>query len=239
MQVGYVGLLKAINNFDPALGGSLAADAQPTITGELKRHFRDKRWPVHVGRSVQELVLEVRAATEDLTPQLGRPPADADLAAHLGVSTADLHQARLAEMTLRPFSLDEPLGGHSDAASLADLLGEDDRRIDHMLAMNAVAAHWEELPARERTVLMLRFHGGLSQAEKSGNANGEGQACAAAPPQRRQSGRHEPECQGDGDRARPRSKGQRGQRAASSARREASRGVLLWLRSAGEQTGRA
>jgi RNA polymerase sigma-B factor len=165
MQVGYVGLLKAINNFDPALGGSLAAYAQPTITGELKRHFRDKRWPVHVGRSVQELVLEVRAATEDLTQQVGRPPADADLAALLGVSTADLRQARLAEMTLRPFSLDEPLGGHSDAASVADLLGEEDPRIDHMLAMNAVAAHWGELPARERTVLMLRFHGGLSQAE--------------------------------------------------------------------------
>src|ERR1019366_2168191 len=60
MQVGYVGLLKAINNFDPAVGGSLAAYAQPCISGEIKRHFRDKRWQVHVERSVQELVLEVR-----------------------------------------------------------------------------------------------------------------------------------------------------------------------------------
>ena len=58
MQVGYVGLLKAINNFDPAFGGSLAAYAQPCITGEIKRHFRDKRWQVHVERSMQELVLQ-------------------------------------------------------------------------------------------------------------------------------------------------------------------------------------
>jgi RNA polymerase sigma-B factor len=165
MQVGYVGLMKAINNFDPAVGGSLAAYAQPTITGELKRHFRDKCWPVHVRRPVQELVLTVRAAREDLTGDLGRAPADADLAAHLGVSTADLREARLAEMTLRPYSLDAPLGGDTGAASLGDLLGEEDRRIEHMLAMNAVAAHWDELPERERTVLMLRFHGGLTQAE--------------------------------------------------------------------------
>ncbi|HEX4655808.1 MAG TPA: sigma-70 family RNA polymerase sigma factor, partial [Streptosporangiaceae bacterium] len=71
MQVGYVGLLKAINNFDPAVGGSLAAYAQPCISGEIKRHFRDKRWQVHVERSVQELVLQVREATRQLTQQLG------------------------------------------------------------------------------------------------------------------------------------------------------------------------
>src|SRR5581483_12160291 len=74
MQVGYVGLLKAINNFDPAIGGNLAAYAQPCISGEIKRHFRDKRWQVHVERSVQELVLKVRDATRQLTQQLGHEP---------------------------------------------------------------------------------------------------------------------------------------------------------------------
>ncbi len=165
MQVGYVGLMKAIRKFDPAVGGNLAAYAQPTITGELKRYFRDNRWPVHATRSVQELVLAVRAATEDLTHELGRVPAEAELAARLAVSAAELRDARLAETAFRPSSLDEPLGTHSDAASLADLLGEDDRRIEHMLAMQVVAAHWDELPARERTILMFRFHGDLSQAE--------------------------------------------------------------------------
>jgi RNA polymerase sigma-B factor len=165
MQVGYVGLMKAINGFDPALGGSLAAYAQPTILGELRRHFRDKRWPVHASRPVQELVTAVRAATEDLTHELGRFPAEAELAARLAVSPADLSAARLAEAASRPFSLDFPATGGSGPASVAELLGEDDPRIEHMLAMRVVAAHWDELPARERTVLMLRFHGNLSQAE--------------------------------------------------------------------------
>jgi RNA polymerase sigma-B factor len=165
MQAGYVGLMKAINNFDPAVGDSLAAYAQPTITGELKRHFRDSRWPVHAKRSVQELVLAIRAATEDLTQELSRAPAEADLAARLNVSRAELREARLAETAFWPSSLDTPLGGGPAGASLADLMGEDDPRIEHMLAMQVVAAHWDELPARERTILMLRFHGNLSQAE--------------------------------------------------------------------------
>ena len=76
MQVGYVGLLKAINNFDPAFGNSLTAYAAPCVSGEIKRHFRDKRWQIHVRRSAQELLLELRKATEELTHQLGRDPGD-------------------------------------------------------------------------------------------------------------------------------------------------------------------
>src|ERR1700728_2848700 len=93
MQVGYVGLLKAINNFDPDIGGSLAAYAQPCISGEIKRHFRDKRWQVHVERSMQELVLQVREATRQLTQQLGHQPADSELAGHLGISDHELREA--------------------------------------------------------------------------------------------------------------------------------------------------
>jgi RNA polymerase sigma-B factor len=165
MQVGYVGLMKAINNFDPAVGVILAAYAQPTIIGELRRHFRDGRWPVHVRRSAQELVLAVRAATEDLTHELARAPSEADLAAHLGVSTADLRDAQLAERAFTPLWLDAPISDNPGAGSLADYLGGEDRQIEHMLGMQAVAAHWDELPARERTILTLRFHGNLSQAE--------------------------------------------------------------------------
>src|ERR1700744_5156405 len=86
MQVGYVGLLKAINNFDPDVGVSLPAYAQPCVSGEIKRHFRDKRWQVHVRRSAQELVLQVREATRQLTQQLGHQPGDAELIEHLGIS---------------------------------------------------------------------------------------------------------------------------------------------------------
>jgi RNA polymerase sigma-B factor len=86
MQVGYVGLLKAINNFDPAFGSNLASYAQPCIAGEIKRHFRDKRWHVHVKRSTQELRLELCRVRAELTQQLSRAPKDDELAEQLGIS---------------------------------------------------------------------------------------------------------------------------------------------------------
>src|SRR6202012_5175088 len=85
MQVGYVGLLKAINNFDPDFGGNLASYAHPCVNGEIKRHFRDKRWQVQVRRWAVELVVQVRSASEALTQQLGRTPSVSELAAHLGI----------------------------------------------------------------------------------------------------------------------------------------------------------
>ena len=90
MQVGYLGLLTAIGHFDPAVGASLAAYARPCVSGELKRFFRDKRWAVRVKRPVQELVLQVREAAGPLAQQLGRTPADSDLARHLGISGDEL-----------------------------------------------------------------------------------------------------------------------------------------------------
>jgi RNA polymerase sigma-B factor len=165
MQVGYVGLLKAISNFDPALGRSLVAYAHPYITGELKRHLRDKGWQVHVERSVQELVLQVREAARYLTQQLGHLPADAELARYLGVSDADIRKARQAELVLQPWSLDEPLRGQDGAASLGDLLGQDDPQVEHMLGMRAVATHWGELPLREQQILRMRFAGDMTQAQ--------------------------------------------------------------------------
>src|SRR5260370_35640863 len=90
MQVGYVGLLKAINNFDPELGSNLASYAQPCITGEIKRHFRDNRWGVHVKRSTQELRLDLCRVRTELTPQLSRAPKDPEPAHRLGISDDDL-----------------------------------------------------------------------------------------------------------------------------------------------------
>jgi RNA polymerase sigma-B factor len=165
MQVGYVGLLKAINNFDPAVGSSLAAYAQPCISGEIKRHFRDKRWQVHVERSVQELVLKVRDATRELTQQLGHEPDDAELIKQLNISDDDLREARRADLVFQPASLDAPVAGQPDTASLADVLGEDDPHVEHTLDMEAVYAHWDELPRREQRILLMRFYGDMTQAE--------------------------------------------------------------------------
>jgi RNA polymerase sigma-B factor len=165
MQVGYIGLLKAIGNFDPAAGTSLAAYARPCISGELKRYFRDTRWPLHVKRPVQELVLQVRDATGPLTQQLGRTPADSDLARYLGVSGDDVQQARQAQLAFQPSSLDAPLAGLSTVSTLADSLGAEDPRLDHMLGMHAVAAHWGELPPREQQILIMVFNDDMTQAE--------------------------------------------------------------------------
>jgi RNA polymerase sigma-B factor len=165
MQVGYVGLLKAINNYDPEVGDSLAAYAQPCVYGEIKRHFRDKRWQIHVRRSAQELLLELRKANEELTHQLGRAPEEAELASRMGVSVDDMQEARQADLVFSTYSLDAPLSDRDDPALLADLLGDDDPGLAHMIDMEALSAHLGELPDREQRILMLRFYGNLTQTE--------------------------------------------------------------------------
>jgi RNA polymerase sigma-B factor len=165
MQVGYVGLLKAISKFDPAVGGSLATYARPCIIGEIKRHFRDKRWQMHVKRPVQELVLEVREATWRLAQELGRTPAESDLTKHLGVSGDELRQAQRAEMAFQLYSLDAPLAGQVHMGTMEDLLGAEDPQMEHMLGMQAVATHWGELPPREQKILLMDFRGGMTQAQ--------------------------------------------------------------------------
>ena len=102
VQVGYVGLLKAINNFDPGVGRNLAAYAQPCITGEIKRYFRDKRWQVHIERPVQERLLELRESARQLTQSLGHAPSDAELAGNLGLTEAAVREAHGADMMLQP-----------------------------------------------------------------------------------------------------------------------------------------
>ncbi len=165
MQVGYVGLVAAINNFDPAVGCSLATYARSHIDGEIKRYFRDKRWQVHVVRSVKELAIQARSATWQLAQELGRTPTESDLAACLGVSGRDLRDARLAEMAFQPSSLDAPLSGQPGGAMVADLLGEEDPQMDHLVDMQAVAAHWGELSPRQQKILLMRFYDGLTQEQ--------------------------------------------------------------------------
>jgi RNA polymerase sigma-B factor len=165
MQVGYVGLLKAINNYDPEVGDSLSAYAQPCISGEIKRHFRDKRWQIHVRRSAQELLLELRKANEELTQQLGRDPGEDELAERLGVSADDMQEARQADLVFSTYSLDAPLSDREDPALLADVLGDDDPGVMHTIDMESVNAHWDELPEREQRILVMRFYGNLTQTE--------------------------------------------------------------------------
>jgi RNA polymerase sigma-B factor len=165
MQVGYIGLLKAIGGYDPAFGNGLRAYAVPCITGEVKRHFRDKRWQVRMTRPVQELLLEMRGATEDLTHELGRPPGEGELAGRLGVSPEELREARQAAYGLSALSLDAPVGGGEDPAELGDLLGGEDAGFQQAVDMESVERHWDELPRREQRILIMRFYGNPTQED--------------------------------------------------------------------------
>jgi RNA polymerase sigma-B factor len=165
LQVGYVGLLKAINNFDPRHGDSLGAYAQPCISGEIKRPFRDRRWQLRVSRQDQELLLRMRPAEDALTQQFGRVPTDRELARHLGVRDDDVLGARQAHLVFTTCSLDAPLSSREDPGLLADILGQEDPDLTHAVDIEAVRAHLDELPERDQRILMLRFYGNLTQEQ--------------------------------------------------------------------------
>src|SRR5215472_11570799 len=109
LQVGFVGLIKAINNYDPAMGTGLAGYALPCVSGEIKRHFRDKRWQVHVKRSLQELRLAAREATTELAQALGHAPSETELAERLSISVAELREVKQVDMAYQSSSLDAPV----------------------------------------------------------------------------------------------------------------------------------
>ena len=165
MQAGYVGLIKAINNFDPDRDVGLAAYAQPCISGEIKRHFRDKRWQVHLRRSLQEQVLTVRKTRDSLRQELGKEPGYGDIASATGLTTDEILEAGQAEMVFRPFSLDAPVSDELGAETLGELTGQEDVAIEQALAMEAIASHWNELPKRQQRILTMRFYGNMTQAE--------------------------------------------------------------------------
>jgi RNA polymerase sigma-B factor len=165
MQVGFVGLLKAIGNYNPAFGNGLRAYAEPCITGEIKRHFRDKRWQVRATRPVQELMLELRGVHEDLTHELGRLPFESEVAGRLGVTPDELREARRAAEGFSALSLNAPSGEADSAAELGDLLGDVDEGFERTVDMDAVTQHWDELARPEQRVLILRYYGNLTQEE--------------------------------------------------------------------------
>jgi RNA polymerase sigma-B factor len=165
LQVGYVGLIKAINNYDPAAGTGLAGYALPCVSGEIKRYFRDKRWQVHVKRSLQELRLAARTASSELAQTLGHAPSDAELADRLNITEDELREVKQAELAFLASSLDAPLADENGRASLADFIGSEDPQLEQVLDMAAVWKHLSGLPVREQQLLLLRFYGNMTQAE--------------------------------------------------------------------------
>lgn len=169
-QVALLGLLKAVERFDPGRGSSFGAFATPTILGELKRHFRDQAWSVRVARGVQELSLEVNRVVGDLAQDLGRSPTVDEVAARVGRPAEAILEAMEANRAFNAASLDAPArdssGGDGEASSApAERLGVDEPGIgavEHDVTMRALLTL---LPDRERQIVELRFYEGMTQSE--------------------------------------------------------------------------
>jgi len=164
MQVASLGLLKAVDRFDPERGLEFSTYATPTIVGELKRHFRDKGWAVRVPRRVQELHLRLGAVVSQLTQDLGRSPTIPEIAQSATVSEEEVVEAIEAGQAYRFTSLDAS-GSGEDESSLADQLGNEDQGLidsEHRVALSPLIAR---CPPRERMILHLRFFEGLTQSE--------------------------------------------------------------------------
>jgi RNA polymerase sigma-B factor len=162
-QVARLGLVKAIDRYDPARG-SFTAYAVITILGEIKRHFRDKTWGVHVPRRVQDLSLEVGHVSMVLTNALSRMPTSAEVAERLHVSEQAVREAQESSAGYSSASLNAPVGADGDG-QFGDLLGGADLDLEAVDDKVTVAKLLLRLPARERQMLAMRFYGNRTQAE--------------------------------------------------------------------------
>ncbi len=162
-QIATLGLLKAVERFEPERGLAFSTFATPTISGEIKRHFRDRSWSVRVPRALQELGLRLTATVADLTNDLGRSPTLDEIAAELDVDTEAVLEAMEANRAYATQSLDAQLPG--DDRSLGDTIGSDEPGMDDVEVRMVVGDLLETLPEREQAILRLRFFEGLTQTE--------------------------------------------------------------------------
>jgi len=164
-QVASLGLVSAIDRFDPDRGIPFRGFAAPTILGELRHHFRDKVWTVRVPRSLQERIAAVEKAGEELSSELGRPPSVGEIAAHIDDSETAVLEALEASHNRWHLSFERPVGSEEDdGGTLGDQLGSDDDSYELVEDRMAVQGEISSLDDRQREVLQLRFGDGLSQS---------------------------------------------------------------------------
>ncbi|MEM9565727.1 MAG: SigB/SigF/SigG family RNA polymerase sigma factor [Actinomycetota bacterium] len=164
-QVALVGLIGAVERFDPSVGVRFTTFAGRTIDGELKRHFRDRAWSVRVPRRYQDLGLAVRATMDALSKDLGRSPTIPELAGAVGADVDEVLAAMEANQAFRAESLDSPAGGQESTRTIADELPSIDVGPGTLDDRTVVAGLLAELPDRERRIVELRFFGEKSQRE--------------------------------------------------------------------------
>jgi RNA polymerase sigma-B factor len=167
VQVGAIGLIKAIDRFDLDRGVELTTYATPNIVGEIKRYFRDKGWSVRVPRGLQELNIRVNKLIDEMVPRLQRSPTINEIAEAAGVTPADVLEALETSQAYNSVSLQSPLGGEQgdEEATLIDYLGKEEENYDIMEDRTILAPGFAKLDKRERTILYLRFFEGLTQSQ--------------------------------------------------------------------------
>jgi RNA polymerase sigma-B factor len=164
-QVATIGLIKSVDRFDPQRGVEFSTYATPTIIGEIKRHFRDKGWAVRVPRRLQELRLSLTAATSELSQRNGRSPTVAELAAHLGLTEEEVLEGLESANAYSTLSLDVPESGDDESPAVADSLGSEDEALEGVEYRESLKPLLEQLPAREKRILLLRFFGNMTQSQ--------------------------------------------------------------------------
>ena len=166
VQVGTIGLLKAIDRFDLEREVEFSTYATPTIVGELKRHFRDKGWAVRVPRRLQELHLELTKVISSLGQELGRSPTVPEIAESAGITEETVLEGMEIAHAYSFTSLDAPIDSDdAESSSFADQMGSEDDQLENLEYRASLAPEMAKLPERERKILYLRFYRGMTQSE--------------------------------------------------------------------------
>lgn len=163
VQVGTIGLIKAIDRFEPDRGFKLASFATPTILGEIRRHFRDRSWTVRVPRGIQEARAQISHAVAELSAENGRSPSVREISESTGLSMDDVLDALAAGSAQRPAPLASPGGDGEDDPGIS--VGSEDEGFERAEARATLDSGLAELPARERVILHLRFEEGMTQSQ--------------------------------------------------------------------------
>jgi RNA polymerase sigma-B factor len=164
-QVASVGLLKAIERYDPARGYAFSTFAVPTIVGELKRYFRDTGWAVHVPRPIQDRIGRVNRAIGELSRELGRSPTPSEVAEEISCSVEEVVEAIEASTAFDALSLETPRNGDEEGGSYAETVGADDAGYERVEYAAAIEPAMNAMPPRDQLILRLRFERDLTQSE--------------------------------------------------------------------------
>ena len=165
VQVGTIGLIKAVDRFEPERGLEFSTYATPTVIGEIKRHFRDKGWAIRVPRRLQELRMQIGTATAELTQRLGRSPTPRELAESIGCSVEDIMEGIESSHAYATLSLDASDDSDDGPPSLLAMLGDEDANLEHVEIRESIKPLLAGLGEREKRILLLRFFKNMTQSQ--------------------------------------------------------------------------